>query len=94
MQAISEEHLNKYRAITTEALQAAKQAPINDQAGAEQIFDMVERYLQDAQYFREKDDWPRCLAAISYAHGWLDCGARLKTYTVTDNRLFTEDGED
>ena len=94
MREVTQEHLERYQAITAEALQAAKQAPINDSAAAKQIFDMVERYLSDAQYFKEQNDWPRALAAASYAHGWLDCAARTKIFVVSDNRLFTEDGED
>jgi hypothetical protein len=28
-------------------------------------------------------------AAVNYAHGWLDCGARLKIFDVRDDKLFT-----
>lgn len=94
MHEVTEEHLTRYQELTREALLAARSAPILDEAAAKQIFDMVERYCSDAQYFRKQGDWPRALAAVSYAHGWLDCGARLKVFSVSDNRLFTEDGED
>lgn len=94
MREVSDEHLTKYQEITQEALTAARNAPIHAPEHAEQIFDMVERYLQDAKYFRKQGDYVRAIAAVSYAHGWLDCGARTRVYEVTDNRLFTEDGED
>jgi uncharacterized protein len=52
---------------------------------------MAERYISDAQFFEQNGDLLRALAALSYAHGWLDCGARLRFYHVTDDRLFTVD---
>lgn len=94
MREITQEHLTRYQELTAQALDAAKQAPIQDQSAAKEIFDMAERYLSDAQYFRENEDWVRAFGAVNYAHGWLDCGARLKVYLVSDNHLFTEDGED
>ena len=50
---------------------------------------MVEAYLSDSQYFKDKKDFINAYGALNYAHGWLDCGARLKIYKVTDNKLFT-----
>ena len=52
---------------------------------------MVERYLQDAQHFKEKGKIVDAFAALNYAHGWLDAGARLGLWDVHDSRLFTKD---
>ncbi len=94
MKEVTQERLTNYQELTQEALRVAKQAPIQEPAHAQEIFDMVQRYLSDAQYFRKQGDWTRAFAAVNYAHGWLDCGARLRVYLVSDNHLFTEDGED
>ena len=50
---------------------------------------MVECYLSDAKHFEKNKDYLNSFGAIYYAHGWLDCGARLKIFNVTDNKLFT-----
>ena len=53
---------------------------------------MVENYLSDAKYFEKKQDYVNAFAAINYAHGWLDAGARLGLFDVDhDNVLFTVD---
>ena len=54
--------------------------------------DMVERYVSDAKFFKiKKNDFVNAFAALSYAHGWLDAGARLGIFEVYDSRLFTVD---
>lgn len=51
---------------------------------------MARSYYQDALHFREKGDAVNAFACINYAHGWLDCGARLGLFDVGENdRLFT-----
>lgn len=94
MKEITEEKLTKYFAITEEALAMAK-ANINAdfKERADDAIDMVERYLSDAKHFKEKDDFVNAFAALNYAHGWLDCGARNDLFLVKDSRLFTVDGE-
>ncbi len=89
---VEQKLFDTYYAITQEALEVARKAPIQEQDKAEEVFDMVERYLSDAQYFAKNNDRTRGFAAINYAHGWLDCAARMKIFLVDDNRLFTEDG--
>lgn len=91
---VTREHFEKYHKLSSKALALAQEAPINDEESAQEIFSMVENYLSDALYFAENHDLVRGFAAINYAHGWLDCGARLGVYTVTDNHYFTEDGRD
>ena len=61
---------------------------------AEDFFDMAERYFNDAKYFLEKkEDMVLAFAALNYAHGWLDAGARIGLFKVNDSRLFTVDGD-
>lgn len=80
--------INRYREITKEALEQAKEN-ISDEKAAKEIIEMVEAYMADAEHFEEKGEDLDALAALSYAHGWLDCGARLKVFDVSDSRLFT-----
>jgi len=88
----TEELLEKYEELTKEALAKAQAAEKLD-ARAAIVLDMAARYVSDAQYFKKKEDYPRALAAFSYAHGWLDAGARCKLFIVNDDHLFTVDAE-
>lgn len=94
MKEITAEKLDKYFAITKEALSMAKASKcrILDKARADFI-DMVSRYISDAEHFRGKGEFVNAFAALNYAHGWLDAGARLGMFDVKDSRLFTVDGE-
>ena len=93
-QTITLEKLKKYFSITKEALEMAKDkfdsARLTE---AEDFFDMASRYYSDAEHFFKKDDWVLAFAALNYAHGWLDAGARIGLFQVKDSRLFTVDGE-
>ncbi len=93
---ITLEKLNKYFSITSEALAKAKMALDSSRLEkAKDFFDMASRYYQDAEYFfREKEDYVLAFAALNYAHGWLDAGARIGLFQVKDSRLFTVDGDD
>ncbi len=42
-----------------------------------EMVDMARRYWEDSKYFLEKGDFTTALAAVSYAHAWLDIGVRL-----------------
>jgi len=90
---ITEEKLNKYFNITEEALAVAKEAfDLNRKEQAEDFFDMAERYFKDAQFFfKKKNDLVLAFAALNYAHGWIDAGARIGLFIVNDSRLFTVD---
>jgi len=98
MSVISEEKLEKYFTITGKALKKVKIAEekkINWKAKAEDFLDMAQRYYDDAKYFESKDDKVNAFAALAYAHGWLDAGARLGLFDVDgDNVLFTVDKEE
>ena len=39
----------------------------------------------------KKENYVLAFAALNYAHGWLDAGARIGLFKVKDNRLFTVD---
>jgi hypothetical protein len=87
---ITKEKLDKYRKITEKAFAIAKKSVSKgkeEQAG--EILTMVEAYLSDSKHFEKKGDLVNAFGAIYYAHGWLDCGARLKIFDVSDSSLFT-----
>lgn len=90
---ITKEKLDKYFNLTKEALAEAKKAPVKDASGFDEIISMVENYISDAEHFVSKEDVVNAFAALSYAHGWLDCGARLEVFEVKNNRLFVVDDE-
>ena len=92
---ITSEKLRQYFSNTTEALNKAKIAFDQERlTQAEDFFDMAKRYFDDAHFFYEKkQDMVLAFAALNYAHGWLDAGARIKLFKVTDSRLFTVDEE-
>ena len=84
----------KYLNLTETALKKAQEAPenldIHDGTRAD-FLDMIQRYLSDAKHFQQQGDIIRAFAAITYAHGWLDAGARIGLWDVKDSTLFTVD---
>ncbi len=96
---ISKERLEKYFQITSEALAAAQKARVTGKISLDgkektlEVLDMVERYVSDAKFFASRGDVVLAFAALNYAHGWLDAGARLGLFSVKDSRLFTVDDE-
>lgn len=92
---ISEQRLDKYFLVTKKALDKVKiasEGKVDWFSKANDFLDMARRYFSDAQHFREKGDWVTAFAALNYAHGWLDAGARLGFFDVGhDNELFTVD---
>jgi hypothetical protein len=86
---IKEEKLKKYFEITGKALVMAKKALDNKRkAEAEEVLDMASRYYEDAKWFEKKGNFVNAFAALNYAHGWLDCGARIGLFKVKDSNLF------
>ena len=74
------ELLDKYLRLTTEALARVKPSVPGRsflQGAAQDFLTMARAYLADARHFQEAGDPERALAAVSYAHGWLDAGVRL-----------------
>lgn len=92
---ITLEKLEKYFSITKEALDKLKICvPTGTHlfSIASDYLDMATRYYSDAKHFKSKDDYVNAFAALNYAHGWLDAGARLGVFDVNhDCRLFTVD---
>ena len=94
-QTITKEKLDQYFSITKEALDMAQPAfDDSRRETAADFFDMAQRYYKDAKFFLEsKEDMVLAFAALNYAHGWLDAGARIGLFQVKDSRLFTVDEE-
>ena len=95
MNSISEKKLEKYFSITKEALEKAELSVNRTELVEERkdFLDMIKRYISDAEHFAKKQDKVNAFAALNYAHGWLDAGARLGIFDVHDSRLFTVDDE-
>ncbi len=92
MKTITESKLNKYFDVTRRALEKAKGAKKQNRSLAEDFIDMASRYFSDAKHFRDKRDYVTAFAALNYAHGWLDAGARAKLFDVRgESELFTVD---
>lgn len=93
---ITPEKLAKYFQITEEAFAMASSVEISRKAAsmnAERIdfLNMISCYIADARHFEAERDFVNAFAALNYAHGWLDAGARIGLWDVHDNRLFTVD---
>ena len=87
---ITQEKIKKSREITEKAFAIAKKSIAKGkQKEAEEILKMVDCYLSDSKHFEKKEDLINAFGAIYYAHGWLDTGARLKIFNVSDDKLFT-----
>ncbi len=95
MDVVTDEKLDKYFSVTEEALAMVREKGLDDerQEEAEDFLDMADRYHRDAKHFREKGDKVTAFAALNYAHGWLDAGARIGLFKVKDSRLFTVDDD-
>ena len=87
---ITLEKIRKSREITEKALAIAKKSISKTrEAEAKEIVKMAEAYLSDSKHFEKKGDLINAFGAIYYAHGWLDSGARLRIFDVSDSELFT-----
>ena len=92
MDKITVEKLDKYFGVTSSALKKIKK--LNPSLGSVGviILEIAECYFLDAKHFQDKNDFVNAFACLNYAHGWLDCGARLGYYDVgRDNVLFVVD---
>ncbi len=78
------EKWNRYVRITERALQRVE---IVSDAG-KKLIDMCTRYLEDSKYFAEMGDFATALAAVSYAHAWIDVGTYLGLLKGDDEQLF------
>jgi hypothetical protein len=90
---ISKEHLDRYLSITKRALEkvtiSAPERSFNKKL-ADSFLEMARTYYSDANHFAEQGDYVNAFASVNYAHGWLDCGARIGLFEVgQDDQLFT-----
>lgn len=72
--------LEKYLRLTREALDRVRAAPPARsflEGASHDFLEMARAYVTDADHFLAQGDRDRALAAVSYAHGWLDAGVRL-----------------
>ena len=90
---ISQERLAKYLTVTEKALKKIKIAvPERSYLRelADDFLEMAESYSSDAKRFAKDGNLVNAFACINYAHGWLDCGARMGLFDVGgDDQLFT-----
>ena len=90
---LPEEHVKRYLDITKKALNKVKivaPEPSYSRKMAEDFLNMAQSYYNDALHFFDKGDMINAFAAVNYAHGWLDAGARLGLFDVGgDWKLFT-----
>jgi len=90
MNTITDAKLKKYFSLGKDALAAALKASCKKGLEKERDYflDVIQRYVSDAEHFYKKGDTVHAFAALNYAHGWLDAGARLGLWNVKDSRLF------
>jgi len=83
---VCERRIARYREISEKALKLAKKAIApGKEKEAQEIIKMVECYLSDSKYFQTQGHYVNAFAAINYAHGWLDCGARLGIFNIKNS---------
>ena len=92
----AEKKLQRYLAMTEKALTLVKIAATDknskDYKSAVDFLAMAKNYLSDSKHFHSKGDVLTAIAAASYAHAWLDAGARLGLFKVDNSSgLFTVD---
>ena len=96
---ITEEKITKYFDVTKRAMEKvkiseAKYVKIQFQKAGEDFLEMARNYFEDAQHFKENGNVVNAFAALNYAHGWLDAGARLGLFDVEgDDKLFAVDSD-
>jgi len=86
---ITKEKIKKYKNLTSKAVKIAENSVVKGkEREAGEIIKMVSDYLSDSEYFEKNEDLVNAFSALSYAHGWLDAGARLGVFDVKDDSLF------
>ena len=90
---ITEAKIDRYLDITKRALEKLKIVTPERSFSkrlADDFLNMANSYYNDAKHFRENGDFVTAFAAVNYAHGWIDCGARIGLWDVgQDDQLFT-----
>ena len=92
-QPLDADHVLDYLERTGQALEKLRvAAPPRShlEEVAADFLEMAEAYHSDGWHFFKEGDLVSAFACVSYAHGWLDAGARLGLWDVDeDDRLFT-----
>ena len=96
LEAAAEQKLRKYLEMTEKAVSLVKIAAADKNSkefkSAADFLQMAKSYLSDSKHFAKKGDVLTAIAAASYAHAWLDAGARLGLFEVDNSSgLFTVD---
>ena len=90
---ITEAKIDRYLDITKRALDKLNVVTPErsfSKRMADDFLNMATSYYNDAKHFRENGDFVTAFAAVNYAHGWIDCGARIGLWDVDqDDHLFT-----
>ena len=90
---ITEAKIDRYLDITKRALDKLKVVTPERSFSkklADDFLNMAMSYYNDAKHVRENGDFVTAFAAVNYAHGWIDCGARIGLWDVgQDDQLFT-----
>ena len=90
---ITEAKIDRYLDITKRALEKLNVVTPEHSFSkrlADDFLNMANSYYNDAKHFRENGDFVTAFAAVNYAHGWIDCGARIGLWDVDqDDQLFT-----
>ena len=90
---ITEAKIDRYLDITRRALDKLRVVTPERSFSkrlADDFLNMATSYYNDAKHFRESGDFVTAFAAVNYAHGWIDCGARIGLWDVgQDDQLFT-----
>ena len=88
-----DEKLKKYFSLTKEALDKIKFKDTNKDFKeiAEELLSLAKNYYEDAHYFKESHDPLNALLAVTYAHAFLDAGARIGVFDIPDDRLLMKD---
>jgi len=90
---ITEAKIDRYLDITKRALEKLNVVTPErsfSKRMADDFLNMANSYYNDAKHFRENGDFVTAFAAVNYAHGWIDCGARIGLWDVgQDDQLFT-----
>ncbi|MDO8647152.1 MAG: DUF357 domain-containing protein [Candidatus Diapherotrites archaeon] len=72
-----EEKLSRYRKVTLKViseLEFAQKISAKNRKIAQEFLQNAKCYFEDSLYFEAQGDKARALAAVSYAHAWLDAG--------------------
>lgn len=79
--------LDNYGEISQKALEIAKKSITKGkEEEASEILEIVECYLSDSAHFEKQGYYVNAFACLNYAHGWLDCGARLKIFNIKNSK--------